>query len=117
MRYRKLSSTGDYTFGHGQSDFWRDVPDAVAQSVQTRLRLQTGTWFLDLNEGIDWRTKVLGKYTADVRDTTIRSRILGTTGVTEITAYSSSLNRETRGFSVNTTISTVYGATTVNEAQ
>lgn len=116
MRYRKLSSDDDYTFGHGQSDFWRDVPDAVAQSVKTRLQLQTGTWFLDLTEGIDWRTKVLGKYTSDVRDTVIRSRILGTTGVTAIDAYSSALSRETRAFSVNATISTQYGATTISEA-
>ncbi|NTA27389.1 hypothetical protein [Allorhizobium ampelinum] len=115
MRYRKLDSNDDYSFGHGLSDFWIDVPDAVAQSVSTRLQLQTGTWFLDTTEGIDWKTKVLGRYTGDTRDPVIRARILATTGVTEITDYSSALDRETRKFSVTATITTDYGQAKVSE--
>ena len=115
MRYRKLSPTGDYTFGHGQADFYRDVPEAPAQAVKTRLHLQLGEWFLDSSEGTPWKTRVLGKYTGSTRDPVIRTRILGSQGVTGIAEYSSALNRDTRGFSVNCTIDTQYGAAVVSE--
>ncbi|MFJ6322252.1 MULTISPECIES: hypothetical protein [unclassified Rhizobium] len=115
MRYRKLDANDDRVFGHGQADFWRDVPDAPAQAVKTRFHLQTGDWFLDKTEGIDWKTKVLGKYTASTRDPVIRARALGTKGVTGIADYSSSLNRDTRGFSINMTIDTQYGQAKIQE--
>jgi len=117
MRYRKLDMTPvdggsaalDYTFGRGQQNFWVDVPDAVGQAVLTRLKLETGQWFLNLEDGTPWNTQVLGKYTEDVRDPMLRARILQTQGVKEILAYSSNLNRDTRGFSVGTTLDTIYG--------
>jgi len=115
MRYRKLDANGDRVFGHGQSDFWRDVPDAPAQAVLTRLHLEQGSWFLDTTEGIPWKTRVLGKYTGSTRDAVIRARVLGTQGVSGIAQYSSSLDRNTRAFAVNMTIDTIYGQATVQE--
>lgn len=113
MRYRKLSPEGDYSFGNGSADFWKDQPEAVAQAVQTRLFLFQGEWFLDQTEGMTWKTEVLGVRTANTRDPAIRRRVLGTKGVQAIVAYSSDLNRDTRGFSVGMTIDTIYGAATV----
>ena len=113
MLYRKLSPEGDYSFGNGSGDFWKDQPEAVAQSVQTRLFLFRGEWFLDTTEGMTWKTEVLGVRTANTRDPAIRRRVLRTQGVKSITDYSSSLNRDTRAFSVNLTIDTIYGAATV----
>ena len=103
----------DYVFGKGRENFWVDVPDAVGQAVLTRLKLEVGQWFLDHREGTPWNTQVLGKYTGDVRDPVIRDRILGTQGVSEILDYSSDLNRETREFSINAVIDTVYGRAVV----
>lgn len=114
MRIRKVEpETGDMRFGSGQADFWRDVPDGVAQHVQSRLQLYRGEWFLDIADGTPWRTEVLGKYTGPTRDMVLRARILETPGVTAITAYDSALNRDTRAFTAQATISTQYGATTV----
>jgi len=62
-----------------------------------------------------WKTKVLGKYTENTRDPVIRAHVLGTTGVKSILDYSSDLNRDTRKFSGNISIDTVYGATTISE--
>lgn len=116
MRYRKLDANGDYSFGHGKTDFFINVPDAPAQAVQTRLNLWLGDWYLDTSDGMDWRSKVLGKYTGDIRDVAIQQRILGTPNVTEIVTYSSALNRGTRAFSVSgTTINTAYGQKTIAE--
>lgn len=109
MRYRKEDANDDYIFGHGLSDFYQDVPEAVAQAVKTRLRLFTGEWFIDTTDGTPWRTEVLGKYTKETYDAVIRDRILGTEGVQEITSYSSSFDGNSRVLNVAATISTVYG--------
>lgn len=113
MRYRKLDANGDYSFGRGAADFWVDVPDAPAQAVKTRLALWQGQWFLDTQEGMPWKTRVLGNRTADTRDPSIRAHVLGTQGVLRITDYSSALNRDTRSFSVNLVLDTIYGRAVV----
>lgn len=115
MLYRKLDPNGDYSFGRGAADFWRDVPDAVAQSVRTRLHLEQGEWYLDSAEGTPWRTQVLGKRTESTRDLMVQMRVTETTGVNELVSYSSDLNRDTRGFSVALTIDTIYGPASLVE--
>lgn len=112
MRYRKLDANGDAVFGHQQNDFYRDQPEAVAQAVKTRLALFTGEWFLDVTDGTPWTTQVLGKYTNDQYDAVIRDRILGTTGVTQIDSYSSTVNTATRTLTVTATIDTQFGTAT-----
>ena len=114
MRYRKLDTDLDMRFGRGTIDVHRDTPDAVAQSVLTRLQLYRGEWFLDAEEGMPWKTDVLGHHTAPTRDLAVRRRILETEGVTSIDSYSSNFDPSTRRFSVNVTISTVYGVATVS---
>lgn len=113
MRYRRLDADGDYSFGRGMDDFLIDVPEAPAQAALTRLFLFQGDWFLDSAEGMTWRTRVLGNRTADTRDPAIRARVLGTPGVSRIDEYSSNLNRDTRRFSVDMKISTIYGPAVV----
>jgi hypothetical protein len=109
MRYRRLTTTGDYSFGFGQADFYINSPEAVAQLVLTRLRLDLGAWFLDDSDGTNWKTGVLGNNTASTRDAIIQSRILGTTGVNSILSYSSSFNGNIRSFSVAVSLDTIYG--------
>src|SRR5438270_11050885 len=97
MRYRKLHPvTGDMMFGSGQSDFWRDQPEAVAQSVLTRLMLWYGTWFADMSEGTPWQTEVLGERTRQTRDVMLRTRVNETDGVSGIVQYASHTNPDTR---------------------
>lgn len=110
MLYRRLDENLDYTFGRGpKNNFWRDTPDAPAQAVLTRLRFELGQWFLDLDDGTPWNTRVLGKYTGNTRDPVIRSRVLGTEGVRFLLEYSSHTDPETRGYGVNMVIDTIYG--------
>lgn len=113
MRYRKLDANGDYTFGGSDNDFLVNSPDAVAQAVLTRLKLFQGEWFVDTTAGMPWNTEVIGKYTSNTRDAAIRNCILGTTGVSEITAYSSSYDTDPRELTVTATITTIYGSTTI----
>lgn len=109
MRVRKLDAKGDMQFGRGQADFYRDVPEAPAQCVQTRLWLRLGEWFLDTSDGTAWDTEVLGKNTSGTRDAALRDRIEGTTGVTSLDSFNSTFDPDARRFSVDATVSTAYG--------
>lgn len=111
MRYRKLNPNGnDYSFGQSQGNFLRNTPDCVAQAVLTRLYLWKGDFFLNLDEGIDWQSRVLGTGTQGMYDMTIRDRILGTQGVLGILAYDSQRNGDVRSLGVQVTIDTIYGS-------
>lgn len=117
MRYRKLDANGDYTFGNGQKDFWIDVPEAVAQAIQTGLLLFQGEWVYDITVGMPWFQGVLGKYTQDSADATVQLQIYNTTGVTNINSFESTTDPKTRNYSVvNADVNTVYGPTTVQIA-
>lgn len=124
MRYRKLSESGDYQFGHSGGDFWRDVPDAVGQAVKTRLWLFRGEWFADTGDGTPWggfplsdlvvaQGQILGEWADQMRDLEIKRRILGTEGVQSLIDYSSAYDAAARRLSISARISTIYGATSV----
>lgn len=115
MRYRKLDANGDYTFGHQQADFYRDTPQAPAQAVSTRLKLEQGEWFLDKTEGMPWSTQVQGERTVTTRDSAVQRRVLGTQGVTQIDSYDSTFDPETRTFIPTVEITTDFGQTTISE--
>lgn len=113
MRYRKLSPTGDYVFGNGQSDFYRDVPEAVGQAVETRLLLWLGEWFLDITEGTLYLQGVLGKHLQSTADSTIKNRALGAQGMVGIPIYESEINVDTRAMAAQFSINTIYGPTQI----
>lgn len=113
MRVRKKIN-GLRQFGRGQQSLWVNSVDGVGQCITTRLMLWAGQWYLDLPAGTKYLTKILGKYTGNTADAEVRSRVLGTTGVTEILNYSSSLNRTNRRWSVNMTVNTLYGPITIS---
>lgn len=112
MRYRALDADGDYQLGRSAQDFLQDSPDAVAQAVKTRLLLLRGEWFLDVTEGTPYATEILGTGTTPTYDLAIRSRILGTKGVTAISSYESARNG--RALTVSATIDTAYGRASVS---
>lgn len=115
MRYRTLSPTGDYVFGQGLGEFLVNTPEAVAQAVQTRLRLAQGEWFLDKLEGTPYATQILGHGTLDIYDQAIKERILETTGVTALISYASVLDAD-RKLTVSCEIETLYGTAQITEA-
>lgn len=113
MRVRKQDQNGDYVFGNGQEDFYKNSPEGVGQVVQTRLLLLRGEWFLDDQEGTPYLQGVIGKSNEQVRDTVIKTRIQETEGVLKILSYESILDRENRILSVRASISTIYGNTPI----
>lgn len=111
MRYRKLTSDGDYSFGAGLKDFYIDVPEAVAQSVQTRLLLWLGEWFLNIDEGTAYMLGIFGKHNKTTADVTIQDRILSTPGVISIANYNSIIDPVSRLMTVSCDLNTAYGPT------
>lgn len=114
MRYRKLSDTGDYVFGSGELDFYIDEPAAVAQLVETNLLLWLGEWYLDIEAGVPYLQGVLGKHSLESANSVIRQAILETQGVLNIESLDSSINQDTRLYTVTATINTIYGETSIN---
>jgi hypothetical protein len=111
MKYRKLTSTGDYSFGQSAANFYVDEPLVVGQSVQTRLELWEGEWYLDKNEGTPWSQEVFGTRSNPTYDMAIQARILETTGVTRLVSYSSSLGGNgARGLVVRAQIVTEFSS-------
>lgn len=113
MRYRKQDASGDMVFGNGDLDFYIDSPEAVGQSVETRLKLWLGEWFLNIEEGTPYQTNVLGANKSKSAPIVIRERIFKTPGVTEIVSFDYDINATTRKISIRSTINTIYGQTTV----
>ena len=109
MRVRKMDANGDRVFGGNLNAFFINDVEGVGQIIGTRLRLWQGQWFLDTAAGMPWETRVLGKYTGSTRDAAMQNQILTTPGVLAISAYSSGLNRDTRVWTVNAQIDTIYG--------
>ena len=60
MKYRKLSESGDYTFGGNMQDFLTG-PEAVAQAIRTKLLLFYYEWWEDLGQGIPMFQSFLGQ--------------------------------------------------------
>lgn len=114
MRYRKLDANGDYSFGNQQNDFWINVPEAVAQAVETSLKLFVGEWFLNIESGVPYPESILGKHSKDEADATLIGQITNVPGVVSLVNYQSELDPNTRSYkTINGTINTVYGLTEV----
>ncbi len=113
MRYRMMDANGDYTFGQNGANFFVNTPAAVAQAVQTRLKLIEGEWFLDTSAGTPYNSLILGAGTIGTYDAAIQGVILNSPGVTGIANYASTVDPITRKAVVTCTIDTQYGTATV----
>lgn len=117
VSYRKLDEYGDYTFGHGLSDFYKDS-EAVAQAVKTRLLLLYGEWWEDLEHGTPLFQEILRRSMSDKSvqavDLIIKDRILEVDGVDAIIDYKSTVNKRTRVYEAEVELSTIYGETSLS---
>lgn len=111
MRVRKLSGTGDSTFGSGLLNYWINTPEAVAQTVQTSLLLWYGEWYVDTTLGMPWIQGVLGKHSQSTADLTVQDYVLNIIGVTNIENYQSTDLTARRIYSASLLLNTVYGPT------
>jgi hypothetical protein len=116
MTVRRLSPTGDMTFGGSALDFLSNTPETVAQVVDTSLLLFLGEWYLDTSLGCPWFQGVLGKHNQSTADITLQDYILNVQGVTGITSFTSNAAEDIRHYTAFATISTLYGLTEIQIA-
>lgn len=111
MIIRALDDNKDWTYGKGKNDYLRDVP-AISLNVETRLREWKGDCFFALTNGVDYNN-FLDIGTKDFLDRDIKRVIIQSEGVLKIKSYESEIDRETRDFSANVTILTIFGSAKV----
>lgn len=83
--------------------------DALAQSLRVRLRFIKGEWFLDLDAGMDFAGKVIGKHSRETALAEIRRVIRETPGVADILRLEADFSQTTRTLSVRWSVATDYG--------
>jgi hypothetical protein len=99
------------TFGQGSGNYAAEA-ESVAQRVLTRLGLIKDEWFLDIDAGTPYLQEIVVKpVNLPLVDSIIKSRILGTVGVQEITRYVSTLDVNTRIFTIDCDVTNVFGTT------
>ena len=88
--------TNDIMSVDGKVGIVKDV-DEVVQRVRTRLRRVLGEWFLDINAGIPYfNGEMLGGKDTKYILMIIKSEILNTVGVQEVTSIQINYNNSTR---------------------
>lgn len=111
MKYRRITSSGDYSFGSGSKNYV-DGNEAVAQAIRTKLLLFYGEWWENLGEGIPVFQSVLGQTNPE----TIKSSLsmLVEQRITEIQEVDSVKNIEIDYDRKNRTISMEVDVTTTS---
>ena len=108
MKYRRLTETGDYTFGNNQYDYISG-DEAVAQAIKTRLLLFYGEWFENISIGIPYFQSILGQVSDDSLKLSIvqlvSERVLEITEVSNIESVVVSTNG--RNLRLDVTVTTV----------
>lgn len=116
MKYRRLTNTGDYSFGSPNQNFIYDI-NAVGQAIQTRLTLFLDTFWRDLSDGIPMFQRIWGTSASAANlltvDNIIQQRIRGTEGVTELLSYTSQFNRDTRQYTFEAQVQTIYSTSVI----
>ncbi len=107
MIIRNSTSTGDFTFGKGLSDYLINR-DAILHNVKTRLLSWKGDCFYAVAEGVDYNN-LLDIGTKDLLDSDVKRIILQSEGVIKITIFESTLDNDERAYSGEATITTIFG--------
>lgn len=111
MTVRRLDDSGDIITSGNQFISEREE---IAQTIITRLRLFSGEYFRDVNDGTPWFQVILTKQaTLTQRDSEIRRRILQTEGVEQIIEYEADYDIPRRTYSIVTSVLTTFGVTQI----
>lgn len=96
---RDGTAPADIHFDNGNLVMVKDAK-AVGQHARQRLMTFEEEWFLDKQVGVPWLLNVLGlKYDPVLAESVIKTELLDTDGVEEITSFSVRFDREKRQLS------------------
>lgn len=107
MRVRKISITGDWTFGHNKSDYLQGN-NTIAQRIKTRLRFFKNDFFLDYKQGIDYY-QILGMTNnQSILTREILRVVKQTDGVISINSFNYVIDDSQRNIDIKLNYNTVY---------
>jgi hypothetical protein len=108
MRVRRLDGNHDWTFGNSRNDY-ATKSEAIAQSVKTRLLSLRNDWFLNTDHGIRWFDYLRKNPNLMAMESELKSAVLNTEGVTEITYFDIKIGADNRQSLVEITYIDIYG--------
>ena len=114
MIHRALDADNDWKMGKGLQSFLFDNA-AIAMNIKTRLLSFFGDCFWDIMAGIDWSRLLSDKNTQKELELTIRAKILESYGVVKINSLDVSLETDTRDFSIQFNIDTIFSSNYTSE--
>lgn len=86
----------------------------IAQAVGVRLRCWLGEWFLDLNHGVPYAERVLGKQRPEVVNAILRAQVLSVAGVQRVDSLTLALDASARVLSADLAATTTEGPITLS---
>ena len=107
--------TGDLVFDNFDFAYIGGV-DQIAQNLAIRLRFIQGEWYLNIFAGVPYYQYFFIKNPNQIQvETFLTDEIANTTGVFEITSFSSNFDGFTRTFTVDFACNTVFGLLTMEQ--
>lgn len=110
MRVRNVDSNNDWCFGHGQSDYTRNVT-AVALDIKLRLQEWYNDCFFNLEQGIPWNVRLGSHNQKDLLDQDVIQTAQIVEGVLNIFNFSSSVTG--RRYTCKFEVYTIYSSETI----
>lgn len=106
--------TGDIALVGNSPVLIKDQLSLVRQRVQIRLDTFLGEWFYNSEVGVPYFEEILTqRYQKSLVDSIIRSEVLDTEGVIEITSFESTLNKADRKLDFYMEVTTTDGSVTI----
>lgn len=106
MKFRSLTSTGDFTFGSGKANYATDER-AIELNIATRIRSWKNDCFFDFDAGIDW-VKRLDKGQKDNLINDLKTLLIQTYGVVKINSVDISEDTVTRALTMTYNVDTIF---------
>lgn len=107
MIFRSIDENGDWNFGKGKNSYFTEKM-ALEANLKTRLKSWKTDCFFAPNEGVDY-INFLDVGTKTFLDQDVRRVVFQTAEVLTMESFESTLDRDTREYSAEMTINTIYG--------
>lgn len=111
MKIRATDATGDWTFGHGKSNYRVGVA-AIIQDIDTALHVFLGECFWATDFGVDWWNLIGEKAPQAQQNILLQCRevIQSRVGVSKINSVSVEFSSYRRNLTLTYDVSTVFGS-------
>lgn len=88
MRVRNLDKNGDWSFGHSQLDYSKEI-NAITLDIQMRLKEWYNDCFFNLAQGIPWDVRLGSHNQKDLLDEDVQNTVQDVEGVLSVFNFSS----------------------------